>query len=104
MLDGLQNKALPARSSRLSQGEGHGCLFTLPQGGSLRRNNEAGRGKGFDFGQSGPRLMEVEDGALPACTSRPSQGEGEISLRISLVEGEVGLLLCLVEDGIHRKF
>ncbi|MFM8173236.1 MAG: hypothetical protein ACKN81_06800 [Pirellulaceae bacterium] len=58
----------------------------------------------FDFGQSGPRLMAVEDEALPARTSRPSQGEGEISLRISLVEGEVGLLRCAGEDGIHRKF
>ncbi|MFM8325269.1 MAG: hypothetical protein ACKN9U_10430, partial [Pirellulaceae bacterium] len=58
----------------------------------------------FDFGQSGPRLMQVEGDALPTRSSRPSQGEGEISLRISLVEGEVGLLLCLVEDGIHRKF
>jgi hypothetical protein len=64
MLDGLQNKALPARSSRLSQGEGEVVFFTLPQEGSLRRSDEPGRGKGFDFGQSGPRLMEVEDEAL----------------------------------------
>jgi hypothetical protein len=30
MLDGLQNKALPARSSRPSQGEGEVVFFTLP--------------------------------------------------------------------------
>jgi hypothetical protein len=100
----LHNKALPARSSRPSQGEGEVVFFTLPQGGSLRRNDEAGRGKGFVLGLSGPCWMGLQNKALPARSSRPSQGEGEISLRISLVEGEVGLLRCAGEDGIHRKF
>jgi hypothetical protein len=49
-----KNKTLPARSSRpshgegevgflLSHGEGEVGFFTLPQGGLLRRNDEAGR-------------------------------------------------------------
>jgi hypothetical protein len=39
---GFQNKAFPARSSRPSQGEGEVGFFTLSQGESLRRNDEAG--------------------------------------------------------------
>ena len=41
--------------------------------------------------------MELRDKALPARSSRPSQGEGEITLRLCFVEGEISWELCFVE-------
>ena len=75
----LRDKALPARSSRPSQGEGEITLrlcfvegeagsFTFPQGGSLRRNDEAGRetpygacdGRGHDGSFLRSRIFDPE--------------------------------------------
>jgi hypothetical protein len=53
-------------------------VFTLPQGGSLRRNDEAGRAKQFQLLRNNvPRWIAMKDKPLPARSSRPSQGEGE---------------------------
>jgi|694.fasta_scaffold03469_1 hypothetical protein len=102
-----EKNALPARSSRPSQGEveitlrlcfgeGEFGFLTLPQGGSLRRNDEAGRG-GTVFILWSSMVRDgwcCEKNALPARSSRPSQGEGEICLRLCFGEGEIGLGHC----------
>ena len=66
---------------------------THPKKWSLKRHGAVG--KGYRIGhlvRNGSRWIELKDQTLPTRSSRPSQGEGEICLRLGLRK----------DGGIHR--